>query len=258
MVVRSFISVVIETRQPSPMSPMRSASAMRTSVRYTSLNSASPVIWRSGRTSTPGACMSTMKYVRPLCFGRSGSVRGDEHAAVGEVRERVPHLLAVDDPLVAVAHRAGREAGEVGTRARLGEQLAPDLFAGEHRAQRALAGARRCRASRRSGPRATARRTACRAARERPPRAAAGRRGAARAAGGRGRRTLRGSAPTPARGRTARRGTSIWSVVRRVVLGEQVVDERVDACEVVSHAVGDASYFVVAMPPSTGMTAPVT
>ena len=31
------------------------------SVRYTSLNSASPVIWRSGRTSTPGACMSTMK-----------------------------------------------------------------------------------------------------------------------------------------------------------------------------------------------------
>ena len=61
IVVRSFISVVIETRQPSPMSPMRSASAMRASVRYTSLNSASPVIWRSGRTSTPGACMSTMK-----------------------------------------------------------------------------------------------------------------------------------------------------------------------------------------------------
>ncbi len=33
----------------------------RTSVKYTSLNSASPVIWKSGRTSTPGASMSTMK-----------------------------------------------------------------------------------------------------------------------------------------------------------------------------------------------------
>ena len=75
IVVRSFMSVVIETRQPSPTSPIRSASAMRASVKYTSLNSASPVIWRRGRTSTPGACMSTMKYVRPLCFGSSGSVR---------------------------------------------------------------------------------------------------------------------------------------------------------------------------------------
>ncbi len=58
---RSFISVVSATRQPSPTSPRRSASGMRTSLRKTSLNSAWPVIWRSGRTSTPGACMSTTK-----------------------------------------------------------------------------------------------------------------------------------------------------------------------------------------------------
>ena len=58
---RSFMSVVNDTRQPSPTSPRRSASGMRTSVRNTSLNSASPVIWRSGRTSTPGACMSITK-----------------------------------------------------------------------------------------------------------------------------------------------------------------------------------------------------
>ncbi len=56
---RSFMSVVSETRQPSPGAPRRSLSGMRTSVKYTSLNSASPVIWRSGRTSTPGASMST-------------------------------------------------------------------------------------------------------------------------------------------------------------------------------------------------------
>ena len=61
MVVRSFMRVVMATRHPSPTSPMRSLSGTRTSVRYTSLNSASPVIWMSGRTSTPGACMSTPK-----------------------------------------------------------------------------------------------------------------------------------------------------------------------------------------------------
>ena len=59
--VRSFDNVVIATRQPSPTSPMRSASGTRTSVRYTSLNSACPVICRSGRTSTPGAVRSSAK-----------------------------------------------------------------------------------------------------------------------------------------------------------------------------------------------------
>lgn len=58
---RSFISVVVETFQPSPTAPSRCSSGIRTSVRKTSLNSASPVICRSGRTSTPGAVMSQMK-----------------------------------------------------------------------------------------------------------------------------------------------------------------------------------------------------
>ncbi len=33
------------------------------------------MIWRKGRTSTPGACMSTMNPVSPRCLGRSGSLR---------------------------------------------------------------------------------------------------------------------------------------------------------------------------------------
>ena len=72
---RSFISVVSATDQPWLTSPRRWSSGTLTSLKNTSLNEAPPVIWRSGRTSTPGACMSTMKPVRPLCFGRSGSVR---------------------------------------------------------------------------------------------------------------------------------------------------------------------------------------
>jgi hypothetical protein len=75
MAARSFISVVRATVQPWFTSPRRWSSGTRTSVKKTSLNEAPPVIWRSGRTSTPGACMSTTKPVRPLCLGWSASVR---------------------------------------------------------------------------------------------------------------------------------------------------------------------------------------
>ena len=125
---RSFIRVVIATCHPSPSGPTRIESGMRASWKNTSLNSASPVSCTSGRTSTPGACMSTTKYVRPRCFGTSGLRAREQHPPPRQVRERRPHLLAVHHPLVAVAHRARRQPGDVGARARLGEQLAPDLF----------------------------------------------------------------------------------------------------------------------------------
>ena len=44
------------------------------------------------------------------------------------LRGRRPHLLAGDDPLVAVLDRLRGEAREVGTGARLGEQLAPRVL----------------------------------------------------------------------------------------------------------------------------------
>src|SRR5207244_3678423 len=40
-------------------------------------------------------------------------------------------LLTVDDPRVAVAHRAGSQTSEIGPRARLAEQLAPHLVTTE-------------------------------------------------------------------------------------------------------------------------------
>ncbi len=73
-----------------------------------------------------------------LVLGRVGVGAGDEHAVVGEVGQGVPHLLAIHDPLVAVTDRTGAEAGEVGAGARLAEELAPLLLAGEHRAEEAL------------------------------------------------------------------------------------------------------------------------
>jgi hypothetical protein len=48
---------------------------MNTSSKNTSLKNASPVSSRSGRTSIPGVCMSSMKQLMPSCLGASGFVR---------------------------------------------------------------------------------------------------------------------------------------------------------------------------------------
>ena len=60
-----------------------------------------------------------------------GRRAGDQHAEVGRLTERRPHLLAVDDPLVAVQLRPGGEPGQVRARPRLAEQLAPGRPAGD-------------------------------------------------------------------------------------------------------------------------------
>ena len=75
METRSFISVAVPTRQPSPTSPTRIESGTVASVKNTSLKPDAPAMLRMPRTSTPGWCMSTMNAVRPRCFGASGSVR---------------------------------------------------------------------------------------------------------------------------------------------------------------------------------------
>ena len=61
MATRSLASVVRASLQPSPGSATTHSSGTKTSSRKTSLNSASPVISRSGRTSMPGLRMSTRK-----------------------------------------------------------------------------------------------------------------------------------------------------------------------------------------------------
>ena len=65
-----------------------------------------------------------------MCLGWSGSVRAMRMPS-SRVGAAGPDLRAVDDVLVAVAHRSGRQAGQVGAGVGLGEQLAPDLLAAE-------------------------------------------------------------------------------------------------------------------------------
>jgi hypothetical protein len=42
-----------------------------------------------------------------LVLGRLGVGPGQQHHPVGDVGQRRPHLLAVDDPVLAVPHRPG-------------------------------------------------------------------------------------------------------------------------------------------------------
>ncbi len=55
----------------------------------------------------------------------------DQHAHVSCLTEGGPDLLTVDDPLIAITFGSRAQSGEVGTRARFAEQLAPGLLAGD-------------------------------------------------------------------------------------------------------------------------------
>ena len=74
-----------------------------------------------------------------MCFWAREVAARDQHAEVAIVRAGGPDLLAVDDPVVAVALRARAQAGEVGAGGRLGEELAPDLLAAQRLAGVAVA-----------------------------------------------------------------------------------------------------------------------
>ena len=58
---RSCINVVMATRQPLSTPPTTFSTGIRASSMNSSLNSASPVIWTSGRMSTPSCSMSIRK-----------------------------------------------------------------------------------------------------------------------------------------------------------------------------------------------------
>ena len=93
----------------------------------------------------PGVFMSTSRKEMPWCFGASGSVRASR-TPVGVVRAGGPDLLAVDDVVVAIAHGARLQAGEVAAGARLAVALAPDDLAARDARQVLASSAPRCRA----------------------------------------------------------------------------------------------------------------
>ena len=125
---RSWERVELATVHPSPGAPISWSSGTNTSSRNTSLNSASPVICTSGRTSTPAACMSTTRQEMPCCrLGASGSAAGQAQTPVGELGVGGPDLAAGDQPPALDPLGPGGERGQVAAGVGLGEQLAPQV-----------------------------------------------------------------------------------------------------------------------------------
>ncbi len=128
---RSLPSVTFARRQPSFSSPTISSAGMRTPSRNTSLNIGGAVHLLD-RPHGDAGCAHVDDEVRDpaVLLGRRIGA-GEQDPVLGDVGERRPDLLAVHDVLVAVALGAGRQRREVAAGARLAEQLAPELGAGE-------------------------------------------------------------------------------------------------------------------------------
>ena len=142
---RSPDSVALATLQPSPTSPTRCASGTTRAVEehLVEVDLAGDVAQRPHLDA--GLVQVDEEVGDALALRDVGVGAGQQHAEVGEVRPRGPHLLAGDDPLVAVALGVGGERREVGARARLAEQLAPHLLVAHDRREEPQALPPRCR-----------------------------------------------------------------------------------------------------------------
>ena len=77
IMVRSWPSDPLATRQPPLSGPTRFSAGTRTSVKNTSLKSRSSAAQMdgNGRRTIPGVSVGITNTLMPLCFGASGSVR---------------------------------------------------------------------------------------------------------------------------------------------------------------------------------------
>ena len=135
---RSCISVVVVTAQPSPTSADQESGSTLASVKNTWLNEAWPFICRSGCT-----CHARLLHVedeirQALVLRLVPIGARQQQTPMRLVRAGGPHLLAVDHPLIAAELGARHRAGHVGAAARLAEQLAPDVLAGQDAQQELL------------------------------------------------------------------------------------------------------------------------
>jgi len=139
MALRSFISVVIATLPPIafPAHQPVGGNAHVGEEHLVELGLAGDLV---ERLHLDAGALHVEQEVRHAVVLRHVGIRAcEQHAPFREMCEARPDFLSVEDPRVAVAHRAGRQAGHVRAGARLAEQLAPDVLAGEDPAQQVLA-----------------------------------------------------------------------------------------------------------------------
>ena len=134
MLTLSLPSVARATVQPPSTGPTTSSSGTKTSSKKTSLKSDEPVACLSGRTSTPGCSMSITIMVMPWCLGASGSVRTVARPRFATWARLVQTFWPVTSQPPSTRGGPRGDAGGVGPRVGLAEQLAPDDVVVECRA----------------------------------------------------------------------------------------------------------------------------
>ena len=107
---RSLPSVTFARRQPSCSSPTRFAAGTRTSVEEHLVEVGVAVHLPDRADRDPGVAHVDDEVRDAVVPVGVGVGPGEQDPAAGEVRERRPDLLAVDDVLVAVARRPRRSA----------------------------------------------------------------------------------------------------------------------------------------------------
>ena len=102
---------------------------MRAPSKKTSLNSEVRVSWVIGPDLDPGLVHGHQEVGQSVVTRGAGLGPAHHEAPVGLVGQRRPHLLAGDDPLVAVELGTGGHVGQVAAGVRLRVSLAPQLGA---------------------------------------------------------------------------------------------------------------------------------
>ena len=134
-VPRSWASVVLATAQPSFSPPTRQSAGTNTSSKNTSLNSAS-LGDRHERADLDPVGLHVHDEIGDAPVLRQLGVGAREaDAPARELRVARPHLLARQHPATLDRHGSRGQAGEIGARAGLAEELAPDLAGVEDRRQ---------------------------------------------------------------------------------------------------------------------------
>jgi hypothetical protein len=103
------------------------------------LKCASPEIWRSGPDRHALGVHRDDEHGQALVLGQVGVGAREQQPVRRVLGVRRPHLLARQPPRAVLLLLGARlDAGEVGARGGLREQLAPHLLGGQHRAEVAL------------------------------------------------------------------------------------------------------------------------
>ena len=133
--MRPTLSQCCACSKPSPSSPMRSSTGTLTFSKAIS-HGRSSITSSCGRSSrTPGAFMSTMKAEMPPREPLERSVAAINWVKWASSATRDEALGAVDDVVVALAHRGRSHTAGVAARVRLGLGEAPVQFAADGRQQ---------------------------------------------------------------------------------------------------------------------------